>query len=34
MNPSDSNPRNLRTALAFAAIAAGLFAATILGYLS
>ena len=34
MNPSDLNSRNPRTALGLAAIAAGLFAATILGYLS
>ena len=34
MNPSDLNSRNLRAALGLAAIAAGLFAATIPGYLS
>ena len=37
MNPSDlnsRNPRNPRAALGMAAIAAGLFAATILGYLA
>ena len=34
MNPSDLNPRNPRAVPGLAAIAAGLFAATILGYLA